>query len=363
METKNQVKKALIFDPYLNTLGGGERYSLVFGLELLKLGFQVELAWDKPETMAEAEDRFGLNFSGLRLNPSSYLLCKNKTSILKRIQFTSQYDTIFWVSDGGIPLLFSKDKFVHFQVPFNKLGGAKILNKIKSLFVTKFIYNSEFTKKVVEKSVLKSKGVVIHPPIDTDAFSSGKKENIILSVARFSSKMTSKKQDLLIKAFKVFVKKNPGYSLILMGGSLNGTSEVETLKEQAKGYDVQILPNPSFKDLQSAYSKAKFFWHAAGFGVDEEKSPEKVEHFGMTTVEAMSAGCIPIVINKGGQKEVVVSGESGFLVEDEQQMAEKTSDLLQSPEISNHFQKEALARSKLFSVANFSASIKKLFNN
>ena len=31
------------------------------------------------------------------------------------------------------------------------------------------------------------------------------------------------------------------------------------------------------------------------------------------TVEAMAAGCVPIVINKGGQREIVEHGVSGFL--------------------------------------------------
>jgi glycosyltransferase involved in cell wall biosynthesis len=38
-----------------------------------------------------------------------------------------------------------------------------------------------------------------------------------------------------------------------------------------------------------------------------------MEHFGMTTLEAMVCGCIPIVINKAGQTEIVEHGISGFL--------------------------------------------------
>ena len=38
-----------------------------------------------------------------------------------------------------------------------------------------------------------------------------------------------------------------------------------------------------------------------------------MEHFGITTVEAMAAGCVPVVINKAGQREIVEDGVSGFL--------------------------------------------------
>lgn len=47
--------------------------------------------------------------------------------------------------------------------------------------------------------------------------------------------------------------------------------------------------------------------HAKGLFVDEEKSSDLLEHFGITTVETMSAGCVPIVINRG-QPEIVKEG-------------------------------------------------------
>ncbi|MBU4190339.1 MAG: glycosyltransferase, partial [Candidatus Thermoplasmatota archaeon] len=62
---------------------------------------------------------------------------------------------------------------------------------------------------------------------------------------------------------------------------------------------------------------------AAGFGVDEEKEPEKVEHFGITTVEAAAAGCVPVVIRKGGQPEIVKEGINGLLWEKEEELIEK----------------------------------------
>src|SRR5262249_31745169 len=37
------------------------------------------------------------------------------------------------------------------------------------------------------------------------------------------------------------------------------------------------------------------------------------EHFGIVTVEAMAAGCVPVVVNKGGQREIVQHGVNGFL--------------------------------------------------
>jgi glycosyltransferase involved in cell wall biosynthesis len=49
-----------------------------------------------------------------------------------------------------------------------------------------------------------------------------------------------------------------------------------------------------------------------GYGEDPERHPERFEHFGMTTAEAMAAGCVPMVIAAGGQVEIVRDGGDGF---------------------------------------------------
>ena len=61
-----------------------------------------------------------------------------------------------------------------------------------------------------------------------------------------------------------------------------------------------VIANASNAQLKSLYQTAKIFWHAKGMDVDEHLHPDLTEHFGMTTVEAMAGGCVPVVINKGG---------------------------------------------------------------
>jgi hypothetical protein len=47
-------------------------------------------------------------------------------------------------------------------------------------------------------------------------------------------------------------------------------------------------------------AEAKLFWHTTGLAVDELKRPEHAEHFGIATVKAMRAACVPVVIASGG---------------------------------------------------------------
>ena len=84
------------------------------------------------------------------------------------------------------------------------------------------------------------------------------------------------------------------------------------VRELAAKSGASVEVNLAHARIKSLYRRAKIFWHAAGMGVDENLQPEWLEHFGMTTVEAMAAGCVPVVINKGGQPEIVEHGVSGF---------------------------------------------------
>jgi glycosyltransferase involved in cell wall biosynthesis len=353
------MKKALIFDPYLDTLGGGERYSLTFANELIKYGFRVEVAWNDIETIRSAEERFGLNLSGIKLNKKAFDIFTQKTSFFKKLFFTLRYNLIFWVSDGSLPFLFSRNNLIHFQVPFKKIGGNPLLNKIKTLFIHKFVYNSLFTATVHEKNLPKNKSYILYPPIDTDSFRSGKKEDIILSAGRFDSPSHSKRQDVLIKAFRLLNKTHSEYHLILTGGNKGDSKIIDSLKTEAGNLPINFVVNPDFTKLKSLFAKSKFFWHAAGYEIDEMKDPEKVEHFGMTTVEAMSSGCVPIVIAKGGQKEIVTT-QTGFLCSTPEEMAKETGHLIDSPKKLKELQQNLETRSKTFSVSEFSKKIKSL---
>ncbi|MBI3443154.1 hypothetical protein HY008_00625 [Candidatus Woesebacteria bacterium] len=180
--------RALIFDRYLDTLGGGERYSLYFALALSKLGFKVEIAWSNLEDISSAEKKFGFDLGQISLNTEAYSLFFTKSKLKERYKFTRDYDLVFWLSDGSLPFLFAKKNFIHIQVPFKKLGGDPIINTIKSLTYSKVIYNSKFTEGFIKKQIPLAKGVVLYPPVDVESMKSKiEKKNIILSVARFDS--------------------------------------------------------------------------------------------------------------------------------------------------------------------------------
>lgn len=317
--------KAGFFNPYLDTIGGGERYTLTLAEHLSQKDWDVDLFWNDPKLKEKLASRLNLNLNRVNFTPIPKKLSE-------KWKMSRQYDLFFWLSDGSIPFLFSKNNILHFQVPFHGVSGRSVLNRVKLKNIFHIVCNSKFTKRFIDKEY-EVEAKVIYPPVDVEAFSPGKKENIILAVGRFSQLLQAKRQDVLIKVFKKMVDRGlSGWKLILAGGTdVGGKQYFNQLKHLIGSYPIEFIENPDFKALQRLYSRAKIFWSASGFGINEEKFPEKVEHFGITIVEAMSAGGVPVVVGKGGVKEIIEKGKTGFLWEKEEELVEKTSSLLENP--------------------------------
>ncbi|MCX6704289.1 MAG: glycosyltransferase family 4 protein [Candidatus Woesebacteria bacterium] len=307
--------RAAIYNPYLDTLGGGERYTTIFAKVLAKNGYTVDLEWKYPRIKNTIGQRFGITL--------------DEINIVKDIKKGDGYDLCFWISNGSIPMLHARKNILHFQVPFHDVGGKSLLNKMKLFRINKIVCNSVFTKRIIDKEY-GIESVVIYPPVDTLGIKPKRKENLILFVGRFSQILQNKGQDVLIKAFKKMCDQGLNdWKLILAGGVEVGVGDyVEKLRNLAQGYPVEIFESPDYKTLKDLYGRAKLFWSASGYNENEEKNPEKVEHFGITVVEAMAGGAIPVVYEAGGHKEVVIEGENGFLWKTTFELTKKTRGLI-----------------------------------
>ena len=76
--------RAAIYDPYLDTLGGGERYCLTVGEILLKNGYQVDIFWSgNQEIISQAEKRFDLKLQDIKLVPDIFGLVPQKIDLIE----------------------------------------------------------------------------------------------------------------------------------------------------------------------------------------------------------------------------------------------------------------------------------------
>lgn len=230
----------------------------------------------------------------------------------------------------------------------------------------KIISISEYSSKWIRK-LWKKDSVILYPPVDTDNYYCSKKQKIILSVGRFFPEHHNKKQLELAQNFIKLYKSSydifKDYRLILAGGVENKQEHLEyvrKIEEISKGYPVEILTNINWERLKDIFSEAMIFWHAAGMDEDEEKHPEKFEHFGITTVEAMASGCICVVINKGGQPEIIENGLNGFLFNSWEELRKITEDICSGLVDVKKISGNAMIKAGNFSSANFKEKLLKI---
>ncbi|MEK7634210.1 MAG: glycosyltransferase [Patescibacteria group bacterium] len=297
--------KVGLYNPFLDTLGGGEKHILSIMDVLSKQGAEITVFWDK-NLKQEIKNRFSLQL----INQLKWVNKKNLKNLWP-------YDYFFYVTDGSYFFSSAKKNFVFCMVPDKKLYNLNLLNRLK-LWNYKFISNSPFTTKWLTKWGINP--ITIPPYIDDRLFvnNRNKKEKIILSVGRFFSHLHSKNQAEIIKTFKKLKNQSQefkDYKLILAGGLKKEDQSYFNQLKQIANNDSSIIfkPNLSLYELYKLYELSAFFWHFTGLGIDEERHPEMVEHFGIAPLEAMASGCLTFCYSAGGPKELIKDNENGFL--------------------------------------------------
>lgn len=348
-----------IYDPYLNDLGGGEKYMITLA-QCLSANNSVTVFWNSQEDLKKLAKRFSLDVSKIILKRNIF---SPDYPFFKRWLDSMNYDVIVVLSDGSIPLVFSRKLFIHFQQPFPAIRMS-LKNRLKKMRVNSFFCNSLFTKSFIDKEFgINSK--VLYPPVSV-RIKENKKKNIILHVGRFRAvnigTQDYKKQGVMVEVFKKMVDSGlENWKFILaVGLQENDKSKFNKLNEKAKGYPIEFLINLNNDNLGKIYSKSKIYWHATGFGEDLNKFPEKAEHFGISTVEAMSKGVVPVVINAGGQKEIIEDSKNGYLWNTLEEFAEKTNNLIKDTSLLRKMSKEAIVGSKVFAGDRFCKEVKNI---
>ena len=354
------LMKIGVYDPYLDTLGGGEKYMLT-AASCLSEKHEVFVFWNQSDILDKAQKKFELSLSKVKLTPNIF---SQDVSTFKRFLESKKYNAIFFLSDGSVPLVASS-LYVHFQFPVDWVNTTGFLEKQKIKRMKKIICNSNFTKEHIDKK-FSTDSVVLYPPTYFKSKMPNvdirNKQNIILNVGRyatFPNKASVKKQEFMIDAFKRMCDLGlKDWEFHLVVSFLDTDKEnAAKLKDKIGKYPIEIFENVSFEKLSEKYKMSKIYWHAAGYGSDLNKEPIKAEHFGITTVEAMAAGAVPILYNAGGYKEIVTDSVDGFLWQNPGQLIRKTLDVIKNR---NKFVKNTLASSKKFSYAEFKNEITKL---
>jgi GT2 family glycosyltransferase/glycosyltransferase involved in cell wall biosynthesis len=358
------------YDQALHVIGGGQKYGCTLAAALQRR-FDVTLLANRPIGLADLQGWYGLPLSGCRLR-------------VIPVPFFDKYGS--WVDSAvvtdDVPNPFeavaAQSKDFDIFVNVNMLTMVRPLSPF-SIFVCHFpdtprrcyfaaheysalVVNSLYTAQWVKLLWGLEPDLLVYPPVEMEA-SPAKKENLILSVARFEPG-GSKKQRELIQAFEMLRTSHPDllrdWRLVLVGGSLPQNAYLEDIERMARESTapVEVRVNVPISELQGLYAKAKIFWHACGLG---EKDPRLIEHFGMTTVEAMQNRCVPVVIDGGGQREIVEHGRSGYRFNSIHDLCDYTLKLIATPELMERFKEAAYQRGQEFTQKRFEEAVDRLF--
>lgn len=333
-----------LYNPYFDSLGGGERYTLTLASHWSKQ-HRVDVFWDDTKLLVNAQRRFNLDLSRVRVVSNIF----NMSNLFTKLAVSRTYDCIFFLTDGSVPTSFAKNNILHFQVPFAKVNA----NPLALVRITQIVCNSKYTQDHIDPR-LRKRASVIYPPVNQVFSQNKKKKKTILSVGRFTPVHQAKKQSVMIDAFIEMEKRIPDWTLVLAGGMLpDDAGYLSELKAKAIGHRIIIQENISYDALQEAYQTASLYWHAAGFG---ESDPMYHEHFGITTVEAASAGAVPLVYAGGGQMEIIQDSENGLLWNTQEELIEKTLRVITHTDEYVALQKEATLIWKRYSTEVFEQS-------
>jgi glycosyltransferase involved in cell wall biosynthesis len=309
----------------LNARGGAERLAVATIRALSSMGIDVELVTVEKPDMALIRNAYSTGIGrdlkkirtlslfpinaasncGVTINTHGDMVPFFRQSFTKKNAITyCHYPIAGYMMDRGDPdyagslqnlcplTMAPKYRDIYFDVARNAYG--------KMMTNSTVLTNSEFSRR----AILKTHGVdstVLHPPVDVDTFRnaslpSDSREDCILVISRFHP---SKKIENAIRLAKLLKQNNLGSCMNIMGNmSPGGAGYFDYLCHLTRHYGledfVRFEVNASFDRLLGLMRMSKVYVH-----------PMPGEPFGISTVEAMSAGIIPVVPDIGGHTEFV----------------------------------------------------------
>lgn len=383
-----------IFDHVSLRLGGSQLVVASMAAQLSR-EYSVEVIHSgKGYTVAGLAEAFGLDLSRVneRIVPDSLgtfsLPGLTPSYVRERLEcdrrLTEPYDLFIYSGHGVPPFCAARHGLVYCHFPFEWHPSQELSRTegwalrsglsrwVRTLGYTALwhwrmrgyrtvIGNSQFTSSWIQRR-WKRAAEVLYPPVAvTTALLP--KENIIVSLGRFIV-TDGKNHGLQLETFRKFVFLNGGaWRLCLIGFCTDLPQDLaylDKLKSLAADLPVSFVVNASRETVWTYLARAKLYWHATALGGDSNVPPERMEHFGIATVEAMGAGCVPLVPMSGGQPEIVEHEVSGFLCRDAESLLQYTNRAASNELLCQNMGQAARERSAAFRPEKFNQRLGQL---
>jgi len=379
--------RVAIFHALFSELGGGEVLTLKLGKVLNELGFNVDFYTF--ELNPELRKVLGDVPGNLRILKKPIIvkiiesLCSDRLVRLRRLllydylaknldKIISNYDLAI-ETQSNIP--YNVDiSYIHFPALIDyTLWGFKDL---KEFYTLRHIYNclvknlchklcklgkpkliltnSSWTARWIIKAYGNTTPIkVLHPAVDVEYFSKVvhkyPRENFIVTVSRFTPEKS-------LNSIVDLAKRLPNYKFIMVGStskySMHVIKDIITRARRLEVKNLRIYVNVSRDELRDLLGRAKYYLH-----------PPFPEHFGISVVEAMAAGCVPVVYKDGGAWYDIVSKVSNILgYETINEVPNIIKHLEENPSLYISLKNESIKNAKAFNYEKFKEKLSNIIN-
>ena len=359
--------RILVVHPRMSIMGGGERVAIHSMLAGMKMGHEVTLLSEDFDVQ-RFEDFFGCHglFENIRilsypcfkpLIRSWALLYQRlyyyQTQFRKTLSGKNQFDIVLGTQDVGyvpttrapvVQYCYFPEYFRHLQStpssPLWKLyySPARIFYRNRVKRIDRFLAVSDYTRGFVQQ-IWRRDSTTLYPPCPIQLYKSSNsdREDLAITIGRI---VPEKRMHLLI----ALARKLPKTRFIIIGsvGSENDAYFKYLKKNAPTNLSIVLSPLRKTGDL---VARAKVYIHCADN-----------EHFGITIVEAMAAGCVPVVHDSGGPREIVTQ-DVGYRWKNTDQASQLISKLMEDDALRARLSRYASARAEAFSPQVFESSL------
>ena len=364
--------KVLVCIPCLLT-GGTEVQTLSLVEALLTAGHEVVVAtyFEYSEPMVQRYRASGakvelLSPDGIRpigVNATAKHLWRG----LKRIVRTEKPDVahIQYMAPGALPILILRMLKVknilattHTSGDIYGKNGIRVIRFLTNHFLTVFqciteraeqsyFGSSRLFEGKLSKHFTLYNNIPSHIEILVEPRAPKKSESPII-VGVISRLEHIKGMDLVVPAFAIAAKANPQLQLLVVGDGSQRQLLEQQVREEKISDKVEFTGRQPQSVLQAYYDQ-----------IDILLMPSRSEGFGLTAIEGMARGCVPVVANVGGLPEVVTP-DCGLLhnPENTRDIANKIQEAIQD---FYYLSNSAIRRAYDFSTNKYNNQIQELY--
>lgn len=288
---------------------------------------------------------------GLLLYQQLYYFQKETRRILREHR---DFDLILSTQDVGyvpstntrtIQYCYFPDYFAHMHEGQSSLWWNLYYSPARSFYhervrhVNDFLSVSDYTGRFIRK-VWGRESTTLYPPCPIEQYkSSGEdsKENLVITIGRIVPEKR-------LHDFLEIASGSPSFRFAIIGTVDDKNLQYyNSLKKKASG-NVSFILSP-LRRAKDVLRRGKVYVHCA-----------RNEQFGIAIVEAMAAGCVPVVHESGGPPEIVTR-DVGFTWKNTDEAISHIANLFAHDRLRVEFSKRALERATQFSSDAFESKI------